>query len=145
MTRSANYFLDPATSETYAWPLNHNEEEEVSKQRSIEHTAPTSGVGLIRQQGDEDPLVFKLSGHILTYAQVRKFITFYNRCRSRTIYWVDWTGDTYEVLITRFAPKRVRTQRNARDLEKAPDNYWSYTLEMEVVRVVDAIWDGAAP
>lgn len=145
MARTPNYFLDPLTSETYAWPINHDEEDEGGKTRNIEHTGNTAQTGLVRQQSDPDPIVLKLRGAMNTHAQVRKTIQFFNKCEDRTIFFTDFAGDVYEVIILAFRPKRQRTVRNSHDLANAPDHFWKYDLEMEVVRSIDSIWDGAAP
>lgn len=140
-----NRFTDPATNDTYDWQINHSEEESFGKTRNIEHTAPTSGTGLVKQQSDDGPLVIKVKGVMLHKAQVQEFINWWKVTHSRTIYFKDFTGDEYEVLITSFLPLRKRTIRNPRDFANAPLWYWEYELEMEVITVRSGLWVGVTP
>lgn len=138
MARVANQFQDPAGVKTlYPWPVNHGEEEDFGRERPIEHSAPTSGVGLIRQQGAETPLAYRIGGVIFHEAQYTEFWEWFELSRTQTIYFHDFAGDSYEVIVTAFKPTRHRTVRNPRDFANAPYHYWRYTMEMEVVRVID--------
>lgn len=138
MARTPNQFQDPAAVvTTYSWAINHSEEEDFGRDRQIEHSAPTSGVGLIRQQGEESPLVYRIAGTIFAEAQVTEFWEWFTLCRTQTIYFHDFAGDSYEVLISSFKPTRHRTIRNPKDFANAPLHFWRYTMEMEVVRVID--------
>lgn len=138
-------FTNPATGATYPFPVNPSEEEEFGKRRNIEHSAPTSGVGLIRQQGDDDPLVLKVKGTIFHRDQVVQMIAWQQLTRTQTIYLTDHAGDQYEILITAFLPQRQRTIRNPRDYANAPLWFWKYSLEMEVLRVISGVWAGVTP
>lgn len=144
MARTANRFT-ASDGTTYDWHVNHDEEENFGKRRNIEHTANVSGWGLIRQQGDDSPVVIRLSGKILHRAQITQFDYWMARCRYESIHFRDFAGEEYEVIITAFEPKRVRTLFNPRDQTNAPLWYWTYTMEMEVLRVVSGsrIWMNA--
>lgn len=140
-----NRFTNPANGEIYDWALNYFEEESFGKTRNIERTAPTSGTGLIKQQSDDGPLIFKARGTILLKAQVQEFIKWWKLCETQTINFKDFTGDEYEVLITSFQPTRQYTLKNMRDPVNAPLWYWKYELELEVVRVISGLWSGVTP
>jgi hypothetical protein len=142
MTRlGGNVFTNPANGQTYVWPINHDAEEAFGKTREIEHTAPTSGIGLLRQQGDDQPLVIKLAGTILTKAQRDAMVAWYELCEGQTIYWTDFAGESYEVLITEFSPIRKRAARNMRDPVGAPLWFWTYSLSMEVITTRVGVWN----
>lgn len=145
--RYPNKFEDPKGGKTtYEWLINHNEEEASGKRRNITRSANTDGTGLVRQQGDDSPLVFKWSGTMLHNSQVKEMAEWMELSRTQTIYLEDFANDKYEVIITAFEPKRIRTMRNPRasgDPERL--YYWTYTIELEVIRVRDGIWEGTSP
>jgi hypothetical protein len=68
-------------------------------------------------------------------------LAWYTKCETRSIYFTDFAGDSYEVLITAFHPKRLRTMRNPRD-PGARLWYWTYTIEMMVLAVRSGAWIG---
>ena len=144
MTRVANQFRDPATGDTYDWPINHSDENETARSRNIEHTAPTSGRGLVRQQGDDSPLVFTFSGTILHAAQNARFVEWYELGRDQTVIFRDWTGAEYEVLITAYQPRRERVMWNPRDPDMR-DHIIRWSMTLEVVQVLAGPWEGSAP
>lgn len=128
-----NRFIDPAAVvAAYSWEANHTEEEDTQLRRNFEHTATTNGFGLVRQQGDESPLVFKFSGTITRLNQIQKMLLYYQLCRTQSIHFRDFEGHKYEVLITAFNYKRVKTIRNPRD----PNillHYYTYSIEIEAM------------
>lgn len=138
-----NRFYDPKTGQEYLWHINHSEESEHGQERSIEHTAVTGhsfgggggAVGLVRQQGAVSPLVLEYSGTIFHSAQYSAMWDYYGRCEDRTLHFRDFEGNEYEVLIISFKPNRKRTLKNPRD-NSAPLHYWTYSLRMEVLRVI---------
>lgn len=140
-----NRFTDPLSAAVYDWPINHSEEESFGRARNIEHTAPTSGNGLVRQQGDDPPMTIRLSGTIFHKAQHDAFIGWFALSRTQTIYFKDFTGDEFEVQITAFQPVRKRTLRNPRDFANAPLWYWTYSIEMEIVRFITSAWSATLP
>lgn len=148
--RVANVFIDPANGDEYPWPINHSEEESFGKTRTIDHTAPTArgsdpGVGLIRQQGDDTPLTWKYSGTILDPTQEDAFIDWWERSRQRTIFFRDFTGAEYEVIITGYEPKRIRCLVNRRGGDRWPFHYVNYTLSMEVLTIRSGPWVSVTP
>lgn len=104
-----NCFIDPATHTVYAWTINHapDGDQGTQKQRSIQATANTGNVGLIRQQSDDQPLTLKRSGVILDEAQEREMWAWFKLCESQTIYFVEFSGDAFEIQITRFNSVKV--------------------------------------
>lgn len=138
MTRIACRFKNPANNVTYDWPINYDNVSSSGRSRSIEHTANTATTGLVRQQGSDDPLVFKVSGAILTEAQYQAFWEWFNRCASQTIYWRDVDNDEYEVIVTSFTPVKVRG-RNRQGGVAAPLWYWKYEMEIEVVTCLTGV------
>lgn len=134
MSRVANLFIDPAgVRATYAWAINHDEEQDTGLSRTIDHTANTAGTGLVRQQGADDPITLTYAGTILDVAQHREFLAWVELSKHRTIFFRDFAGDEYEVLITAYKAPRTRVARNPRD--PAHPWIWHYTLTMEVVTI----------
>lgn len=140
-----NRFTNPLDGTFYDWQVNHSEEQTLGRTRSFDHTAPTSGNGLIRQQGDDPPMVIHLQGTILHKAQHTQMVNWFNLSRTQTIYFTDFTGDQYEVVITSFLPVRKRTVKNPKDYANAPYWYWTYDIEMEVVRFIASDWSVTLP
>lgn len=116
---------------TYDFDINHREEQGTGLNRNVTRTAPTSGVGFVRQQGAGNPAIFRFSGTILKQAHYAAIRAYYDACESRTVFFKDYTGTEYEVLITGFDTTRVAVAKNPR--EPGLMHIWKYTLEMEVV------------
>lgn len=138
-----NRFTDPATAASYDWLINHDEEEQIGRDRGITYEANTGNVGLVVQQGELTPIVLKLSGKILEQSQLDQFIDWFDLCQHHSIYFTDFAGDSYEVIISVFTPKRLRTLRNPRGGTINPRHYWSYTMEMSVLSVRAGVWAGS--
>lgn len=135
--RVPNYFIDPTGAvATYAWDVNHEEEEAFGKTRNVEHTANTGLTGLVRQQGASDPMLLKLIGTFLKKSQYDQFWLWWTLCEAHTIHYQDFTGLKAEVIITDFQPKKIRAAKNPRGGTEAPLWYWKYTMTMEVVTFV---------
>lgn len=137
-----NKFIDPAGNRTtYNWSINHSEEDEFGKVRNIEHAANTANTGLVKQQSDDSPMLIRVRGVVLHKAQIEEMIAWWDLSETQTIYFEDFTEDSYEVIITAFRPTRHRTIKNPRDYANAPYWFWRYEMEMEVVRFIDSIWE----
>jgi hypothetical protein len=134
MARVSNRFTDPATGAFYDWRINHDTEDEGGRERQITLSGNTSGLGLVRQQGEQTPLTLKYSGSILHLSQLQAFWHWFQLCQSQTIFFRDFYGDEYEVTITTFSPVRHRGEN--RNDASIPHHYWTYTIEMQVLRVV---------
>lgn len=140
-----NRFTNPKNAATYDWQVNHSEEEEFGKRRSISHGALTGGTGLVRQQADDQPLVLQLKGVIFHKAQLEQMIDWFALCETQTIYFKDFSGDEYEVIITEFLPVREKTVKNPRDFANAPLWFWRYDIAMEVIAIRAGTWVGVTP
>jgi hypothetical protein len=135
-------FVNPLNSESYEWDISHSDEEPMGKTRQITESANTANTGLVKQQGDVQPLVMKYNGTILKRSQFKEFWRWFELCETQTIYFTDFDGQEYEVIITDFAPKRQRTVRNPRDAANTPLHYWNYSITMEVIRVIKGDLEG---
>lgn len=138
-------FINPRNGEQYEWQVGHKSEEPTPKTRQISESANTNNTGLVKQQGDVQPLVLKYSGSILHKHQNQEFWRWYQLCETQTIFFRDFAGNEYEVIITDYAPKREPTIRNPKDFKNAPLWFWQYTLTMEVVRVISGELAGLTP
>lgn len=136
MSRVANQFYDPLTAETYDWPINHETEEAFGQERTVSTEANTSNLGLVRVQGDRQPMNLRLSGKALTRDQRDAFWHWFRLCETRTIHFRDVEGNVFEVQILAYNPIRVRAARNNRDLVNAPTWIYTYTMSMDVLQVV---------
>lgn len=136
-----NFHDAAAVLADYDFEINPSEEEPEQNRLSIERTATTDGVGFVRQQGDSSPKTKTFTGSILTQTQKDAMDDYRDACAgrgtpSRTVFFTDPDGTQYEVMITNFAPRRIRVVRNPRD--PALLWKWTYTLEMDIVAVVGA-------
>jgi len=137
-----NRFTNPSNGSFYDWAVNHSTENAFGKTRQISESANTANTGLIKQQGDSEPLRIKVAGTIFHLAQHEQFIDWWQLSENQTILFRDFTGDEYEVIVTSYTPVRKRTVKNPRDFKNAPLWYWTYEMEMEVIRVVKGAWAG---
>lgn len=140
-----NRFTNPSNNDTYDWQVNHSEEDEFGKRRNIEHGALTNGTGLVRQQSNDSPMILHLKGVIFHQAQYEEMIAWWKLCETQTIYFLDFAGDEYEVIISEFLPVRERTIKNPRDFANAPYWFWRYDLTMEVITIRKGAWEGVSP
>lgn len=127
-------FRDPTGAlASYVFDINHDEEQGFNFDRSVEKTATTTGPEFVMQQGlAAQRGTLNYSGKILNASQYAAMLTYFQACETRTVFFREFTGVEYEVLITRFNPKRVRTMANQRD-PTMPFNYYTYDIEMEIV------------
>jgi len=143
--RIGNKFINPATGAVYTWPINHREEEEAGPRTNLNDGAPTSGLGLMPQQGADDPLVLRYRGTILTKAQLDTMLDWKALCDTQTIYFEDFAGEKFEVTITAFTYARVAVAHNPRDPTNARLWKWTYTIEMRVLRSLAGVLVGVVP
>jgi hypothetical protein len=144
MPYGRDMFINPASGVTYEWPINHSDETQFGRSRSITTGGNTGHTGLALQQGDDAPMVLELSGTILHQAQFNAFVQWFALCAHQSVHFQDFAGDRYEVIITDFLPLRKRTLRNPRDAS-IPLHYWTYTLKMQVLGFVAGPWVGVTP
>lgn len=116
---------------TYEFEINHWEEEDTDQRRNIARTAPTSGMGFVRQQGESTPQTLKYSGTIMTTTQFTAMQAYYEACSSRTVFFRDYLGNEVEVLITAFATRKQPVLGQNRD--PSLKHIWKYRLEMEMI------------
>lgn len=134
MPRIAERFRDPlGVVPNYEFHINHSDEDAQEKKRNIETTAPTTGVGFVRQQGAASPETLRYSGTILHKAQKDAMDAWFDLCENQTVFFRDFTGREMEVEILSFNPVRKRAAGNPQDPVNAPLHYWTYTLEMQVI------------
>jgi hypothetical protein len=144
MAYGRNTFINPASGAAYEWPVNHSEEAQFGKTRTITTGGNTGHTGLALQQGDDAPMVIELTGTIFHQAQFDAFVEWFGLCTHQSVQFVDFAGDGYEVILTEFQPLRRRTLRNPRD-PSIPLHYWTYTMRMHVLGFVSGPWVGVAP
>lgn len=133
-----NRFTNPATGTFYDWHVNHDPEGEemAGKARQITRSANTANSGVVLQQGDDGSYVIKLSGKIDMRAQYSAMWAWYRLCRTQTIYFRDFDGQSFEVTISSFQTKRRgKLGPSGRDAS-VPHHYWEYSIEMTVVRFI---------
>lgn len=136
--RKSNQFIDPAgVKATYAWTINHSEEEAVTRSRQVGDGAPSSDIGLLPQQGVSYPLVFQWKGSLFTQADKDIMDSWYGLCEDQSIFLKDFDDNQYEVLITDWVPQRVPVAWNHRG--QIPW-YWTYTIIIRVLTVMSGDW-----
>lgn len=133
--------IDPAPGGLgqYEWQTNYDTEENFGRTRSVEAVPTTDESAHVIQQGEESPLVKRISGTILYKNQHAKFAAFFKKCRTNTLVFHDFDGEEYEVVITSYLPAKTRTLRNPKD-PTIPLHYYKYSLEMQVIRVISGVW-----
>lgn len=136
MPLGRNRFTNPLDGTFYDWPRNHDEEEETGKTRNITRTAPTGNVGLLKTQGEDSPFLIKLRGKYVHRAQHIAMWQWFERCKYQTIWFTDFDGQSYEVQITAFTPRRVRKLKAVSPDPGAQTHYWEYGIEMEIYRFI---------
>lgn len=127
---------NPATGSFYDFHVNPDQEDPMGKTRNISRTAPTGNVGLVRQQGDESPMVIGIHGKIMHRVQWTELWNAYRLCETQTIHYRDWDGNEYEVQITSFTPTRVRKLSYSGRDPSLPYHYYTYDMTMEVLRFI---------
>jgi hypothetical protein len=136
-----NKFTNPANGAEYVWPLNHDEEGESGRDRSVQSSSNVGGTRTIQTQGELTPIRFQWSGKHLQDAHHTSLIGWQNLCETQTIILTDFAGDQYEGLITSYKYKRQRVAFNSRQPDKPWT--WTYTLEFTVTRVLAGTLDGS--
>lgn len=142
-----NKFTDPATGTDYVWLINHSEEDPMEKRRDITRSGKTALTGLTRIQGEESPMVLRLKGTILHASQNQMFWDLWEKCADQTLYFTDFNGEQFEVLITGYVPTRTRVLRNVNDVANMPHHIIKYELELEVIRFISGVLatEGVSP
>lgn len=130
-----NRFRNPATGTVYNWHTNHDPqgEEMAGKSRAVTRVSNTSSSGVVLQQGEDGSYVIKLSGRIDMRAQFVQFWTWFKLSKTQTIYFRDFDGQEFEVMVTALQTKRVgKLGPSGRD-PSVPHHTWQYSIEMTVI------------
>lgn len=139
-------FINPADLTVYPWPVNHSPDgdEGNDKKRTIQETANTGNVGLVRQQSGDQGVTLKRSGSILTFAHEEAFWHWFQLCAGQTIYYVEFSGDAYEVQIVGYDPRKVGSGGPSKN---GKGYFVKYTMEMIVFKFLTgaAAKAGVAP
>lgn len=133
-----NRFEDrmPAGLAPLDWKINHDEEESTGRERAIEVGGNTGLTGLVRQQGEQSPYTLRFAGTIMEQDQLTGMLAFEEASNTRSVYFRDFNGDEYMVIVTRFVHQRKRVAQNRRDLANAPMHVWKYQIEMHVLTFI---------
>jgi hypothetical protein len=148
--RVGNQFIDPATGETWTWPINHSDETGTAAkgggqgglERNYTVSAPTSLGIAIRQQAANDPMSISWKGTALTRAQHQKFLYWFSKCSSHSIILRDFSGDEFEVVITAYIPQRKPAAINRNDMVNAPYWYYDFQIDMDVITAISGDYVG---
>lgn len=127
-------FTDPKTAETYMWPVNPNPDavtQPAQRQRNISRTSNTSNIGVVRQQGDDGPLIIHWEFNVYHRAHEEALWLWYERSRSQSIYLTDWDGDTYNGQIIALGRQQIGVLDGPFDAHTRLF-YAKYTFEFEV-------------
>lgn len=146
LTDRRDAFINPADTSVFEWPVNHAPEgdEGGEKKRAIQQTANTANVGLVRQQSGDQGVIFKRSGIILSLAHEQAFWHWFQLCAAQTIFFVEFTGDAFEVQLIGYDPKRVGTVGPSKN---GKGYFVKYTMELAVFQFLagPAAAAGVAP
>lgn len=141
--RQSNFFVDPSGGfPPYAWYINHSEEEEVQNSRQMGSGAPTSDIGLIPQQGERYPLVFQWKGTLFRQVDKNEMDFWYELCQVHSIYLIDFSGSSYEIIITDWNVQRVPVSVNKRG---GVPWLWKYSITMRILNVLSGDWSFLGP
>lgn len=136
-TRLPNIFQDPAgVKAEYVWTLNHTEEEEAQNSRQMADGAATNNIGLIPQEGAPYPLVFQWKGSLFTQSDKDEMDSWFALCAAQSIYLTDFSGSSYEVLITDWDVQRVPGFNRRGGLPW----FWKYTITFRILTVRSGDW-----
>lgn len=150
MMRVSNRFIDPATAETWDWPINHHDESGTGSKaggqgglgRNFTVSAPTSLGVRIRQQAANDPLSFSFKGTALTRLQHQTFLYWWKKCEHHSIILRDFSGDQFEVMVTAYIPVRKPVAQNRNDMVNAALWVYDYQIDFDVISVVSGDYAG---
>lgn len=141
MAYGRDTLVDPSGAVgAYVFDIGHDEEDEFGSTTAIERTANTAGTGLVMQAGEPSIDPIRITGKAMKLSQYQKLVAFERQSKLNTLIWTDFFGDSYEVVISSFKAKRVRTLFNRRDPANMRYHIYQYTLEMTVVTVRAGAW-----
>ena len=124
-------FTDPRTASAYTWEVNPSADYEAPlvKPRTIERTSNTGNVGLVKQQGDDGPLV--LDWHVIVQSSAMELALWqwYVLCKHQTIYVTDWDGEQSEGQIVWMGRER----------KTGNPEYALYQVQIEIYRLISGV------
>lgn len=124
-------FTNPRTGATYTWERNPtaDNEQPLTKQRTIERTSNTGNVGAVKQQGDDGPLILDWQIIVVSSAMETALWQWYVLCKSQTIYVTDWDGEEWEGQIILLSRAR----------KAASLSYAVYQVQFETYRLISGV------
>ena len=140
--RVANQFIDPVSGGlgTYEWHVNHLEQDGPHRPNNIEFAGRSDGQGVVGTGGEWEPLILTLTGRILHRAQNVEFWKW--RHLTNSFRFVDFEGNTYEVAMIGYEPKKIRVAQNHADANM-PSYIMEYTMQLWILDIVDGELDDA--
>ncbi len=131
---------NPVNAQSYSWPINPSEEEQVVRRRNMESSGNTAGTDVVVQQGAPETRRLAGTGRILTQAMKNTLESWYLLCETQSVYLTDDTGSQCEGIITEFSTTRKRVGMNRRDMANAPHHIWEYRFEFLIIRGISGRW-----
>jgi hypothetical protein len=125
-------FTNPVTAASYAWAANPNSENAGVKQRAIERTSNTGNAGVVKQQGDDGPLILDWQVIVQTAAMETALWQWWQTSKVHTIYLTDWDGEEYEGQIILLSRQRIPSGGPRTE-------YATYEMQFEVYRFISGV------
>jgi hypothetical protein len=138
-------FTNPANGQTYVWPNNPNPDaitQPAQKQRQIDRTSNTGNVGATKQQGDDGPYIIHWEPLVFTAAHEQALWTWWQLCKSQTIYLTDFNGEEFEGQIITLGRQQIGALGGPGDTNERLF-YVKYVFEFEVYRFVSGLMAAA--
>lgn len=140
-TRTPNEFFDPAGAlGTYQWHINHLEQEGPNRSNNVDFAGTADGRGVVPTEGEYEPLILTLSGTILHRAQNVEFWKW--RHLTNSFRFNDFEGNSYEVAMLGYEPKKIRVALNPSDPLMRSYKI-EYSMQLWIIRVIDGELDDA--
>ena len=140
-TRTPNEFFDPAgTLATYQWHINHLEQDGPSRSNNVEFEGSADGRGIVPTEGVYEPLILTLTGTILHKAQNIEFWKW--RHLTNSFRFNDFEGNSYEVSMLAYEPKKIRVALNPADPTMIGYKI-EYSMQLWIMRIIDGELDDA--
>lgn len=139
-TYGRDTLIDPAPGGlgTYAFDINHLEEDEYGNERQLTVTRNTSDGIAMTQQGDSAVQTKVLKGTILKESQHAALAAFAKKSGrldpTNTLIYRDFYGEEFEVLIQSYKVTPVRLSQNRRDPTMRRHKI-TYTLVLLIINV----------
>lgn len=137
-------FTNPANGQTYVWPHNPPPDgiQPAQKQRQIDRASNTGNVGATKQQGDDGPFIIHWEPVVFTAAHEQALWTWWQLCKSQTIYLTDFDGEEFEGQIITLSRQQIGAMKGPGDVNDRMF-YAKYVFEFEVYRFVSGLMAAA--